>query len=124
MNPTPLAHAQFNFPPLSGDSGNMASTTPPPAPRTQLDPSASPPLHTGSPPVRGGEMPPVAPIISPVVVDTLARDFGLEPKQIHLLRTFVGLPNLEKLLRGDASRETMNRGKSTSRRYGKTSRFD
>ncbi|KAJ7756737.1 hypothetical protein B0H14DRAFT_3512066 [Mycena olivaceomarginata] len=37
---------------------------------------------------------PSPPILSPLVVDTIVRDFGLEPKQLQLLRTFVGFGSL------------------------------
>jgi hypothetical protein len=93
-------NSDWNFsssPPRPEGAG--LSTPIPTAPRgPPMDPSSSPAPHGNSSVSQGGPMPgipirspPVTPILSPLVVDTVARDFGLEPKQLQLLRAFVGV---------------------------------
>ncbi|KAJ7331054.1 hypothetical protein DFH08DRAFT_966797 [Mycena albidolilacea] len=97
MNPTPLTHVDFNFGSSPNSPEDLGSSTLHSTARprdTFTGPSSSPPHPTGSPSPGHSMSMPVAPILSPLVVDTIARDFGLEPKQLQLLRTFVGFGSL------------------------------
>ncbi|KAJ7677010.1 hypothetical protein DFH06DRAFT_1317608 [Mycena polygramma] len=92
MNPTPYSAPTFNFSPTASSFGQQTPSSSPspvshPPPFFPETPSSSV-VPTGHSP------PPSTPVLSPVVVDTIARNFRLEPPQLALLRLFVGFGSL------------------------------
>ncbi|KAJ6473440.1 hypothetical protein C8R47DRAFT_1295169 [Mycena vitilis] len=99
MNHTPFTTSEFSFStPLPPSSGNLPFP-PPSMYMSGLPGSSPPPVASSSPTPVGGTSSPApfvggAPVLSPLIVDTIARNFSLEARQMQHLRTFVNFGSL------------------------------
>ncbi|KAK7027824.1 hypothetical protein R3P38DRAFT_2940391 [Favolaschia claudopus] len=77
-HPFPSSYSSSSDPPSSPSPLNYAHSSPPPLPTS----SAQQPPQT-------------PPVLTPIFVDTIAREFSLEHKQTQMLHTFVGFGSLD-----------------------------